>query len=797
MTEGIEPNFHEIFEDRKALRNESKALDREGVVYKKHYEKPIKDLKKQASGFEGKKFIDSGSGVEKVSLKKAKEALKVQKAEYEQGREQRERAILEENLSLDYDSIFASYPEVEPTKKVLTDVSDLKDFRMARTLELLNPQIALAIKRRNESVLQTVREEIDNKNKEINTANPSVLYAAELLNYKEELGKSGHLCITPSTAEDLASIGNAMLTGKPIFLHGPTGTGKTSLARFAAHHFTGKDAEMVYCNPQTKESNVWGKPGLEPVGDKGAMKTVDVLGPLARAIEEGKPVIFDEFTALPKEQMAAIKGVFGYKPGDEVPIVGNGKIKMAPGFQLIFTANLKSDKNPERQDIPPEMTSEFEQNNIEIRYSPVEESYDIMLARLLNRDGSLDMSFYDLNTTLPNLCRAMADIQTSYTSGTSEEVADRASAKDTSGKFHSLKKFVMNQRSVEAILSYWMVEQKLGEQKRSFAEFLDERLKTALTFKEYPREDRILAAKIFASRGFLTTLTAKELDLPEGILDFNVAFAMRQDEAVKELKEHSVDVKHLTLKEVVQIDPFQKRAGILRNRANQLLGDDGGVEGDEGGEKGTTGIDDFIKGVKGQLDGLQTLDSAGLDLQKINAVFQPFLKRVYRSWNIDDALVKSTDTRPIIKDPTTQDYATLKDDNAPTKFGEYTLNKDTQNIDWESVKDKIFIPDLSAFNNKPIHEVMKYVIDNYSKTHRFPGLEYWKFILEKPDNVPTTKKANLKDGNYYFTPGSLVRDSDGGLCVPYAPWAGSGWGRNASWLGNSWASNCRVVLLEI
>ena len=358
-----------------------------------------------------------------------------------------------------------------------------------------------------------------------------------------------------------------------MFLHGPTGTGKTSLARLAATHFTGKDSEMVFCNPQTKESNVWGKTGIKPT-EGGAIETVEIYGPLAKAMAEGKTVIFDEFTALPKEQMVFIKGVFNAKVGDRINIVGNGIVEIKPGFQMIFTANLKSEKNPERQDLPPEIAREFEQNNLEIKYTSPDEAYDIALSRLMNKDGTLDMSYYDLNNTLPNLCKVMAEIQESYTNETDKEVARRVGALDASGKTHSLKKFVMTQGSMEAILSAYLIEKKTGTRVRFFSEFLDERFKTALTFKEYPKEDRILAAKILASKGFLLTLTAKDLGLPEDIFKLNTIKQMRGEDAVEDLRQKSSNVKHLTLKEVAELDPFGKRAEKLKSQAEALLGDE-------------------------------------------------------------------------------------------------------------------------------------------------------------------------------------------------------------------------------
>jgi len=121
---------------------------------------------------------------------------------------------------------------------------------------------------------------------------------------------------------------------------------------------------------------------------------------------------------------------------------------------------------------------------------------------------------------------------------------------------------------------------------------LDERFKTTLTFEAYPKEDRILVAKILASKGFLLTLDPKELDLPEDIFKLNTIKAMRGEDAVSELQKDSGAVKHLTLKEVAMLDQFGKRAEMLKGQAEALLGD-------ENAEKG----DDFSKKLKKKLKG--------------------------------------------------------------------------------------------------------------------------------------------------------------------------------------------------
>src|SRR3989344_7063354 len=106
---------------------------------------------------------------------------------------------------------------------------------------------------------------------------------------------------------------------------------------------------------------------------------------------------------------------------------------------------------------------------------------------------------------------------------------------------------------------------------KSFAEFLDERFKTALTFEEYSKEDRILAAKILASRGFLLTLTPKELNLPDDVFAFNTIKAMRGADAIEELKAESGNIKHLNFKDVAELDPFNKRALLMRKQAEDLF----------------------------------------------------------------------------------------------------------------------------------------------------------------------------------------------------------------------------------
>jgi hypothetical protein len=144
--------------------------------------------------------------------------------------------------------------------------------------------------------------------------------------------------------------------------------------------------------------------------------------------------------------------------------------------------------------------------------------------------------------------------------------------------------------------------------------------------------------------------------------------------------------------------------------------------------------------------------------------------------------------------PRDQDYKTLKDDTVPTKFGEYTLNPDMQNVDFKHIPERnIHIINLPQFIGKPRAEVIEHILQTHPNL-KLPGLEYWEWLEKNPTKIP----KKLQDTTlWFYFPGSLVRHSNGHWCVPYARWNGSGWARSASWLSGSWLAAFRVVLLEI
>jgi len=379
--------LHELSDDKKALREAVSDL-RESSLPQKVHEKETAGhdsvrgtLKEKASG-----LIESYGGISKVKeALRGKEEFDILSAYFDEDavRDLKEHVEAKEA----YDTLVIK--QIKKNISTGTSSQVAQDILSGYQKEALHEKEALSAIAENEPVLAR---------------------AHELLSYHESLTKEGHICPLPSTVEYIKKIEDRMITGKPVFLHGATGTGKTSLARYAAKELTGKESEMVYCSPQFREQQVWSTTGLRATEDGRGVETVVIYGPLARAMRDGKAIIFDEFTTLPKEQMAFIKGVFNKKIGDTITVPGNGEIVIVEGFQMIFTANLKSEKNIERSELPPEMASEFEQNNIEVGYASTEEMYDTMLARLLDKKGNITLSYEDLQDTLPRFVSAIKEV---------------------------------------------------------------------------------------------------------------------------------------------------------------------------------------------------------------------------------------------------------------------------------------------------------------------------------------------------------------------------------------------------
>ena len=179
--------------------------------------------------------------------------------------------------------------------------------------------------------------------------------------------------------------------------------------------------------------------------------------------------------------------------------------------------------------------------------------------------------------------------------------------------------------------------------------------------------------------------------------------------------------------------------------------------------------------------------------------FKPFLMKIFQNhWNYNQEQldIARQNLKPELISPSHIDWDQRKQDtDTPSKSGQYTLNPETQNLDFE--KARVFIPDpktLKQFEGHSISELGQYLAVTYSTKYYIPGIEYWQYISQNQDKV----SLQLKDSkNYYFYFGSILRHRSGAWGVLDSRWDGSLFKRDANCLGNVWHSNYRVVLLEM
>lgn len=752
-------NLHEIYTRRTELKKELNSPHFKGVIEGSPL-KPIADAYRAELEALNKKLAETKEkSLKEIGFSDAKKELQKQIDSYEEAHAIDEPAI-EKVLGEKYKTYDELYSNQDKLRALETS--------MIQTAKQ-DPRSPIS-KGSNIELFAKAKTDIAQKLEKESLENPALLTAYNLVRYRRGLYSPGHIAPVPSVEKTLDAIEDKMISGKPMFLHGPTGTGKTSLAKKAAFELHTKNPEIVYCNPQSRESNIMGKIGTR-AKDFGTETFYD-YGPLAKAMQTGNGCILDEFTALPKDQMSMLKGIMNAKPGDVVSVTGNGNVKVEKGFQMIFTANLKSEKNPERSDLPPEMANEFDQNNIEITYQSPAESYDIVRARLMNADGSADMSDYDMKTTVPKLLEAMEKIQQAYNGTIDSEFLVTIKATDpTSTKIQTLKKLVMNHRSIENMLDIWKTHQLRGNG-QSFAEFIDDRLLTSLNFREYPEADRKLATQILASKGFLQTIPDEQLGtLAQYVTD--QSFHRANKKKIEENIQKSKQVKHMNLLELAEYDPFNTRGKKMSDVAEAFVTEEQKEE------------------LKKQVASVETMDMTQFE-QEADAI----LKASYTgSWGL------AANKLPKQFKGTFEDvipYKKLSENVDSKNFGKYEHGKevfDTSALENAKVEVKDFKNLVGQKRFKVFEEAQKYVETEKAKGRNLvmPGFDYWKYILENPSKAP----QSIKDGNYYYMPNAAFCNTDGFWVVPCVRWDGSKFDRGGSWLDNDWLGDARVVFLEL
>ncbi len=392
----------------------------------------------------------------------------------------------------------------------------------------------------------------------------------ELSKYRQQLVKD-HFVVTRSRREYIDRIGVFIEQGKPNLEEGHTGGGKTELAKYAARECTSRDAETIYCNPQTRQSEIFGKQSLRE-SEHGATVTDIDFGPLVRALTEGRVCIFDEFNELDPRFRQVLKALYNAKPGDRVNIPGNGKVHVAEGFALIMTANLKSEKYAEKGALEPQETRVFLDSTIRMEYMPASELYDVALASLADTQGRVLLTREEAGTTLKHFTDAIHDIQEAYANTLPAHYGSDADFSafgkgSKRGKRPQLEKYVLDTGMAVRLLQGFRIARM--ERGTTLRDFLDEALIRTFEGDKIGEEDKRLAIYMLAQKGFLSGYKQEDfrtrigVDYSDKKLDPTTLSKPKRTELSPE-----ESLATLSAEDVARIDPYER----MRIDANEELG---------------------------------------------------------------------------------------------------------------------------------------------------------------------------------------------------------------------------------
>lgn len=376
---------------------------------------------------------------------------------------------------------------------------------------------------------------IKSKDSELSSDQQAKLINQEIKNYKENLKKQGQSL----TKEQEKELKNQWTK----FFKSPTGQAELINREVDKFIEQRKKQKKDYTQDQVDQvRKAWEKHFSSPV------EALPYLGKVLQAMEEGRPVIFDEINAARHHVLIILNELLTKKPGDIIipPIPGLQPFRVKEGFCIIATGNWKPEKGSksiyvDRNQLDAAFLSRFglmdydylPQNTLNIQITDEEENispdiskalkesdlFKMLLVRLIDEDGGAKLPQGSVFDKIYQLAKTARTIQEYLTikGDVSIDVEGVGSVKPSK----ILKENVLSLRHMIPILETW--------KRDGFIRSLDDYI-----FLEYiersnarPDEKKLLYSA-FINSGFFTGNDSEGNPWPRGdeILNYDMTSKM-------------------------------------------------------------------------------------------------------------------------------------------------------------------------------------------------------------------------------------------------------------------------------
>jgi MoxR-like ATPase len=395
-----------------------------------------------------------------------------------------------------------------------------------------------AIIRKYDLIQQKAREMIDRS-----LSQDEVYYESKrriLLEYRRQLLSDGFV-ETPGVRKEVIKIISHLQLGIPVLLRGHLGAGKTEVALHVSRKYFGGEPEFISGSEEATKYDIYGRTqiGVRPEEEKvrefksrmdeylrmnpmaGKKEIKDMerqyyqtivvrglttsffqYGPLVRAMREGRPLVIDEMDGIPHSIIMRLNHVLTRRPGDMIKVQENGgeEIIVREGFCVLATGNIKSFRY-KREELDAAFLSRWWSNDI--IYPPQKETYEILVASLLDRRGNLQLSGVEDLDDLKRLTLAAAEIQKIFTGEQLDYLGEGA---DGARKIPaSLKKSVLSLRHLWNVVRPWKAH-NFDKPLENY--ILNEFIKPSVA------EDRVYLLQLFCRFRFYKGWTADAFGIP-------------------------------------------------------------------------------------------------------------------------------------------------------------------------------------------------------------------------------------------------------------------------------------------